>query len=96
LTRLVALLSRGRRHEVAMICLVHVKSVSEMPRNPLRHRACRQQFGEHPMAVANLTVAETVDKLAPTHSECSGAVQDESAYRIIVFSEARLNRCRTH
>jgi hypothetical protein len=45
------------------------------------------------VGIRNLTVAETADKLCSTYPERSGALQDEPAYRVAVFSEARLNRC---
>jgi hypothetical protein len=37
-----------------------------------------------------------VNEIGAAHAERSGALQNESAYRVLVFSENRLNRRRTH
>jgi hypothetical protein len=79
LTRLVLLLSGGRRHDARDDCLVHLESVSEMLGNLRRNHASGQHFAECPVAVADLTVAETADKLGPTYPERSGMVKDELA-----------------
>jgi hypothetical protein len=43
------------------------------------------------VTAANISIAEPVDEFAAAHSYRSGAIQDESAYRVFVFAEARLN-----
>jgi hypothetical protein len=70
-----------------------LESIGEMLGNQRRHCACCQQFGERPVALADLSVAETADKLGPTYSERSGAFQAELADQVGVFSVAYLNRC---
>jgi hypothetical protein len=77
--RLVSLLSDGRRRDSGNDCLVHLESVSEVLCNLRRNHTCRQHFGERPVAVADLTVAETADKLCSTYPEGSSAVQNVPA-----------------
>jgi hypothetical protein len=74
LTPFVILLSRRRGHDRIDQGVVHFQAISEMLCHMRRNRASRQHFGERPVAGADLTVAKTADKLAPTYPECSGAV----------------------
>jgi hypothetical protein len=81
LRRLVSLLLAGCRHDSSNVSRADLKSVGQMLSYLWRKRSCRQQFGERPVTVADLTIAEAADKLAPTHPEGLGALQDEPAYR---------------
>jgi hypothetical protein len=75
---------------------VGFKSIGEMIRHVRGNQAPQQQCAEHLVTAANISIAEPVDEFAAAHSYRSGAIQDESAYRVFVFAEARLNYCRTH
>jgi hypothetical protein len=59
LTPFIMLLSRRRGHDRIDQGVFHFESVGEMLCDQRRGRACRQQFGERLVAVADLTVAET-------------------------------------
>jgi hypothetical protein len=88
LRRLVLLLSGGCRHGGGEKCLVHLESFGEMLCNQRRNRACPQQFTERPMAVADITIAETEDKLGPTYPERPCALKKEPTDRVCAFPEA--------
>jgi hypothetical protein len=92
LTRFIMLLSRRRGHDRIDHGVVHLQAIGEMLCHMRRHRAGGQSITERGVAGADLSVAETADKLAPTYPECSGAIQDEPPNRIFVLEEARLNR----
>jgi len=47
--------------------------------NQGRDHASRQHFGKRFVAIADVAVAEMADKRGPTHTEHSGALQDEPA-----------------
>jgi hypothetical protein len=88
------LLSGGCRHDSGDDCVFHLESVGEVLCYLRRNRASRQHFGERSRAVSDLTVAQAVDKLAPTYPECSCALQNKPADPVFVLAEARLNRYR--
>jgi hypothetical protein len=60
------------------------------------HQAPQQHRAECLVAAADITIAEPPNEITAADAQRSGAVQDEAAYRIFVFSDVRLNRCRTH
>jgi hypothetical protein len=47
-------------------------------------------------AAADVTIAEPPNEISAAHAKRSRALQDESAYWVMVFSKLRLNRRRTH
>jgi hypothetical protein len=74
LRRLIPLLSGGRRHDGGDEFIVHLESFTETLCDQRRSGAGGQQFTERSVAVADITVTETPDKLGPTYSECASAV----------------------
>jgi hypothetical protein len=53
--------------------------------------AGQQHCAERLMAAADITITKPVNEIIAAPAEHSGAVQNESAYRVVVFSKARLN-----
>jgi hypothetical protein len=74
LSLLVALLLGRRRHDGGYEFLVDLQSVGEMLCDQGWNLAGCQKFAERLVAVADITVSETPDKLGPTHPECASAV----------------------
>jgi hypothetical protein len=56
----------------------------------------QQRRIERLVTAANISIAEPPNEIAAAHAKRSGALQNESAYGVFVFSEAHLNRRRTH
>jgi hypothetical protein len=76
--------------------VVQVNCIGEMFSDMRGHRAGQQHFSERPVAPANILITESVNASAAAYAKRSGALQDETAYRIFAFSELTLKCCRTH
>jgi hypothetical protein len=88
--RLIASFAHGSAHYGPDQGVVSFKSLGEMLRNMVGHRASQQQRAERLVAAPDVTIVEPPNEVAAAHAKRSGALQDESAYGVSVLTEARL------
>ena len=71
--------------------VVNFKGIGETVRNMRVRHPGQQHCAERLVAVANISIAEPVDKITATDAKRSGALQNEPSDRVSVLTEARLD-----
>jgi hypothetical protein len=95
-TRLITLLSNRGIDYGPDQGIAGFERISEIIRQLRGYHAGQHCRTQCLVAAVVVTITKSVNEILAAQAQRSGAVQSESAYRVTVFSDARLNRCRTH